>query len=158
MKYLVLSDSHGNKALLSSVMCHNTDIDGVFFLGDGISDFCSVMVRYPALKSYIAYGNCDSMGNGAPKTTAILGHNIFYVHGDVFSVKEGINLLAKTAEKKQCDIVLFGHTHIPFYEVVDGITFFNPGALIRNCNGETSYGLMEITEGQQPIFRHIKNP
>ena len=42
----------------------------------------------------------------------------------------------------QADICLFGHTHIPYFEIVDGLYVMNPGAVCSN-----SYGIIDIEKG-----------
>lgn len=41
------------------------------------------------------------------------------------------------------DAIVFGHTHIPYAKIHDGVFMFNPGSLVPR-NGEPSVGLLEI--------------
>jgi len=85
----------------------------------------------------------------------ISGKRIVYTHGDLYGAKYGTGGLEKLARDKNADIVLFGHTHTtelkyvseyekPFY-------LFNPGSI---GSGQGSYGIMTLTEGQEPLFSH----
>jgi putative phosphoesterase len=45
------------------------------------------------------------------------------------------------------DIVVFGHSHIPYYERIDGLLLFNPGSPTdKRWETRYSYGLIEIGE------------
>ncbi len=48
-------------------------------------------------------------------------------------------------EFKDVDVIIYGHTHIPKNEIVDGVLFFNPGSptdkTFAPCN---SYGILKI--------------
>ncbi len=43
------------------------------------------------------------------------------------------------------DAIVFGHTHIPYAKVHDGVFLFNPGSINPSNNSEPSVGLLEIT-------------
>lgn len=80
----------------------------------------------------------------------ILGHKILMIHG-----MGGPNMIIKRLIKKLdllnsgYDVVIFGHTHRPENEMVDGILFFSPGTTSPIDNKFTvvsSYGYLKITE------------
>lgn len=43
------------------------------------------------------------------------------------------------------DAIVFGHTHIPYAKVHEGVFLFNPGSINPSNNNEPSVGLLEIT-------------
>lgn len=43
------------------------------------------------------------------------------------------------------DAIVFGHTHIPYAKVQEGVFLFNPGSINPSNNNEPSVGLLEIT-------------
>lgn len=43
------------------------------------------------------------------------------------------------------DAIVFGHTHVPYAKVRDGVFLFNPGSINPSNNNEPSVGLLEIT-------------
>ena len=65
------------------------------------------------------------------------------------------NCAAKLAMDKNADIVLFGHTHTPELKYVSEYEkpfyLFNPGSI---GSGKGSYGILTLTEGQEPLFSH----
>ncbi len=157
MKFLVTSDIHGNRQLLERIVKENSGFDGLFFLGDGLTEFKHVMSKYPDIKTFSIPGNCD-IGNfgreGAHSIAEIEGFRIFYSHGDTYSVKIGFSEICSAAHRHDADIVLFGHTHIPCNVMLSNLHLFNPGALGRALE-EFSYGIIELQQGKKPQFKHV---
>lgn len=103
--------------------------DLVLFAGDGIKDFDllpeEILKKVKAVK-----GNCDF---GAGKKELVLNveeSKILLCHGDLYDVKSTRLPLLMKAKELECNVVVYGHTHERHIEVVDGITFINPGELI----------------------------
>ena len=68
------------------------------------------------------------------------GHRIFFTHGHLYGVKTaGTALLEKKAAAENCDIVLYGHTHLAKVEYRQGRYFLNPGSLRQPMEGHPSY-------------------
>jgi putative phosphoesterase len=90
----------------------------------------------------------------------IFGHKLLLVHG-----MGGPNMIIKRLIKNlnlsnsSKDVVIFGHTHRPENEIVDGILFFSPGTTSPIDNKFTvvsSYGYLKITEGKiEPEIIHL---
>jgi predicted phosphodiesterase len=57
--------------------------------------------------------------------------------------------MAGLAGMKPGDVIAFGHTHLPWHRVVDGIHFVNTGSVGRPKDGDSraGYALLEITAG-----------
>ena len=157
MKCLVFSDSHGDADGMRRVIAMHKDADVIFFLGDGLRDFEEAAYRSPAAK-YFVRGNCDfshvCFDRIAERTEEITldGKKILICHGDLFGVKGGCDRLLYYARERECDIVLFGHTHVPTEEwcEVSGrrIALFNPGSISRPAVGERpSFGIITVDSG-----------
>jgi putative phosphoesterase len=59
---------------------------------------------------------------------------------------------------EQVNCVVFGHSHIPFQEVIDGVLYFNPGSPTDKRRQEMfSYGILRVSgtciEGEIRYFR-----
>jgi predicted phosphodiesterase len=56
--------------------------------------------------------------------------------------------MATMAGMKSGDVIAFGHTHLPWHRVVDGIHFVNTGSVGRPKDGDprAGYALLEITQ------------
>jgi len=57
----------------------------------------------------------------------------------------------------EANIVLFGHTHVPYLEKVGGVWFMNPGSPTYPRGGSRpGYGLIEINGAQiEPRLIHL---
>lgn len=145
MRLLVTTDSHGRKGNIFDIFeMHIDDTDLFLNLGD-----CSSGADLEEAELYFknklrlkkAAGNCDFYSTDPLiKTIDFGGKKILFCHGHTLYVKHGIERLVEEAKSQKADIALFGHTHIPFYQLIDGIHFFNPGAAADGC-----YGMIDIT-------------
>ncbi len=53
------------------------------------------------------------------------------------------------AEFEQVDCIVFGHTHKPFCENIDGTFFFNPGSPFDNrFSLKNTIGYLELSGGE----------
>lgn len=147
MKLLIISDIHGDSYALEKVLEREKNNDAIIFLGDGMEQIEDLQAIRPDLKIYSACGNCDR-GYYAPSEglAAFGGLLVFYTHGHGYEVKFSIAPLKRAARLRGADIVLFGHTHSPYYEYSDGLYLFNPGSLGRARIGRPTYGVITIQE------------
>ena len=51
----------------------------------------------------------------------------------------GTALLEKRAAEENCDIVLYGHTHVPRIDYIAGRYYLNPGSLRQPAEGHPGY-------------------
>lgn len=131
-KYLVFSDSHGqDDRMFDVIQKYKKEIDGIFHLGDieGSADHLSAMIQGPV---YQVRGNCD-WSSRAPQMQVfkLHGHTIAMTHGHRNRVNYGIDMLKYWALENQADIVMYGHTHVPFVEQTSTMTVLNPGSISR---------------------------
>ncbi len=161
MKCLIFSDSHNYSYHMSRALRLHKDAEIVFFLGDGLSDIDEVRYAFPSVKFLAVRGNCDfrmvALDEIVQKTAEIeiSGKRIVYTHGDLYGAKYGTAGLEKLARDKNADIVLFGHTHLPelkyFSDCEKPFYLFNPGSIGSRAG---MYGILTLTEGQEPLFSH----
>ena len=69
---------------------------------------------------------------------------VFYTHGHNYGVKSNLYTLAREAKSRGCQIALYGHTHRPSIDEVDGITLINPGSLQRAVGEGGSYAYLVV--------------
>lgn len=145
MKILVVSDSHGDYRSFSRIVRSQTKAEVVLFLGDGFEEFNEVKMDFPQ-KMFIGVKGNNDWGCPLPMTEerVIEGKRFFLTHGHVERVKYGLDILKQKAISRHADIVLYGHTHVPYTEYDSGLYIMNPGALKRfDC----SYGVIDIQNG-----------
>ena len=144
MKILVFADSHRNtNRMLGAIIDHSPDL--VLHLGDHDRDCDEIRSMFPELYLRNVRGNCD-FGSFGPDTDEFVfaGKRFFMTHGHKHRVKSGRYELLREASVRGADIVLYGHTHIPYYGVEDKMTVINPGSI----GYEGYYGLLTIENGK----------
>lgn len=145
MKIIVVSDTHGSYRNFKKVMELNRNADIIVHCGDSRDELDDIKFEFRDKKFVTVKGNCDFM-TMLPLSEEFTadGVKFFVTHGHMYNVKYGLLDLFMAAKEKQADIALFGHTHVPHDEVVDGIRLFNPGSL----GYDKSFGVIEIRDGQ----------
>ncbi|MDD4715731.1 MAG: YfcE family phosphodiesterase [Oscillospiraceae bacterium] len=142
MKILVASDSHGTASGLAEAV-EREKPELLLHLGDGISDLISLQIWYPHLLVKQVRGNCDLLEDGlAEQTLLIEGHRILMFHGHTKGVKRGLVKARLAAAKAQAEILLFGHTHRPLYQMEEGLHILNPGSI--GDTRQSTYGVLEL--------------
>ena len=146
MRYLVVSDNHGDRDILVQLVNHyKGQVDAMFHCGDSELEASDpIWTHFTAAVK----GNCD-YGPGYPEVaTKNTGQDVVFVtHGHLSNVRFGLTQLGLLAEQAGADIALFGHTHEIGCEMHQGCLFLNPGS-IRQPRGPIqiqSYAIIEST-------------
>lgn len=149
MKFLVISDTHGDIVEAKAVYQQHQDVTTIIHLGDYErdgwrleNDLCVPVVSVK--------GNLDgSHSNEDYKIHNTEFGKLFLTHGHMEAVKYDTNNLLYKASSLGCKAALFGHTHIPVYEDFGGMYLFNPGSLTLPRSGRRgSYGIIHTEPGQ----------
>jgi putative phosphoesterase len=143
MRIAVLSDTHGNYALAVRALDLLGDFDHIVHLGDMCDDAENIEAAI-GRKLLIVAGNGD-MAKSYPDSVnmVICGKRFLMCHGHTFQVKSGLARTYHKALENGTDIVLYGHTHIPAIEEINGILFMNPGTL-KMAAGRATMGILSI--------------
>jgi len=66
--------------------------------------------------------------------------------------------MAGTAGLKVGDLIAFGHTHLPWHRVVDGVHFVNTGSVGRPKDGDSraGYSILTIGAGGSIAVDHVR--
>lgn len=154
MRILVISDSHRKYNIVERIIRAQSEAKHVFFLGDITDDIEDLMYEYTDRQFHIVSGNCDFISFYPYCSIEKIGNvDIFYTHGHTYGVKGGIGALLKAAKERNCQIALYGHTHIPHISYEDGIYLVNPGSCGNSRQGAPSYAVIDIEEnGIMPII------
>jgi putative phosphoesterase len=147
MKILLISDSHGHKERIPSILDRHKDLDFVLHLGDYGTDVDAVAEACPGIPSEAVRGNNDkTLAYPLEKVIQLAGKRIFITHGHTYNVGRSLNALVAKASQEGASIAAFGHTHVPLIERRDGILLVNPGCLFRprSLHGMT-YSILKLT-------------
>lgn len=163
MRYLVMSDTHGELQRSLHVIRQHPDIDAYIHLGDvGFDE------QYlPAMM--IACGNHDRGKYPQEISTTLAGLPALLVHGHTFEYDlmecmrtendlwkdwdHCMDILYDTISSYALShgyrLVLFGHTHTAHFENRNGIWICNPGSLCFSHDGrDPSYAIIEIVHDE----------
>lgn len=143
MRIVVFSDSHRMESRVFEVIeRHKDNADLFLFLGDGNDDVDTAIMVYRDINIDRVSGNCDfSSPYPSSKIIEFAGKRILFTHGHPYYVKHGYSMIMEEAERQSIDICLFGHTHIPYTEIVNKTYYMNPGSL-----RDGAYGIIDITD------------
>jgi putative phosphoesterase len=61
--------------------------------------------------------------------------------GPAFGLPE---MLKDAFKNDRCDLIIFGHSHKPNCQWIDGVLFFNPGSATDLSAASNSYGIIEL--------------
>ncbi len=156
MRILVISDSHGRNDDVAGVIDQVGHIDMLIHCGDVErgEDYIRSLVDCPV---YMVGGNSD-YNLDLPRTLEldIGNYRVFVIHGHMSWVNRGVDHLRQIALENHYDIVMFGHTHIPFIQIEEDLTILNPGSLSypRQEDRMPTFLLMEIDEYGMAHYGH----
>ena len=171
-KLLVISDTHGSIQSLKAVLDwakNNSPPAGTIcaaaFLGDGIADlrpaaeasefFCDwKVVGGNNDYGYEMMGGKSSFGAYSPPEAAVFDfadNRFFICHGHRHNLYSGHFTLIAAARGAGANVVLFGHSHVPFQKNADGILLVNPGSIGRpRSRIGSTFAVIECADGEQP--------
>jgi len=156
MKILVVSDTHGKSENLRDAIQIEKP-DKIYHLGDGqgVEERIWMMSEAPC---ECICGNCDFGANLPSELVLELGkHVVLLTHGHYYGVSYGYDKLAEAARAKGCDVVLYGHTHVPTIDHYGDLIIANPGSIAyprQNSREHTYMTIMVDNEGELKMDLH----
>ncbi len=142
MRILVFSDTHCSIEPCIKTINNIIGVDMIIHAGDHDSDARALEKLFPRIPIKYVKGNCDMSNSPSELLIEIDGKKIFLTHGHLYKVKYEYNY--ETIKKKGlsvgADIVVFGHTHIPYCENFGNILLLNPGS----TKTSKKFGVIEI--------------
>ena len=149
MKIIVIADTHRNFDKYNEVV-ENNPADYYIHLGDGVNEFADVAKAHPN-KAFVFVKGEDDFCTASSKQLLKLGKcRIFCAHGHEQNVTDGLDEIIAEAKAAECNILLYGHTHVYKTERIDGIYVMNPGSLgTPRGKNAPSYGVLELNEDGQ---------
>ena len=158
LRILIMSDSHGRNENVELAIAQVREEIGEFqmliHLGD-VGDAREIE-SLAGVPCYIGRGNTDydaKLLNA--NVIEASGHRIFATHGHLYQVDMRLDLLRFAALENDCDIAMYGHTHVPYLEEdPDDITILNPGSISkpRQADHRYTYMVMEIDDEDEVTY------
>lgn len=150
-KVLIISDSHGRTDLLQQVVVQareEADVEYVIHCGD-IGGDDDVLREEAEVPCYIVAGNTDTNSQLADELVVeIEGYKLFVTHGHKYRVNYSTDSLYYRGKELECQVVCFGHLHVPIEEQEDGLLVVNPGSISspRQPGHKKTYIIMDLGE------------
>lgn len=158
LRILIMSDSHGRNENVELAIAQVREEIGEFqmliHLGD-VGDAREIE-SLAGVPCYIVRGNTDydaKLLNA--NVIEASGHRIFATHGHLYQVDMRLDLLRFAALENDCDIAMYGHTHVPYLEEdPDDVTILNPGSISkpRQADHRYTYMVMEIDDEDEVAY------
>lgn len=156
----VLSDTHipyRAKRLPEIVLNKLNGVDLIIHAGDWQTIEVYDVLRTIAPVEGVA-GNTDGeevvQRLGWKKIIEAGPYRIGLVHGHGGERSKTVDRALKTFAHERVDMIIFGHSHIPYLEERKGIILFNPGSPTdKRRQPKYSFGLVQITN--QIVAKHI---
>lgn len=150
-KILLISDSHYFNDILKMVIKQNNNCDRFIHCGDS-----SLEKNDELLNNFIVVkGNHDDYFDDY-RFIRINDYRIFITHGHLYNIYETYDLLLEKAKLLKCNVIFHGHTHVPTFQIIDGITIINPGSLMinRGSYGFGTFAIVTLNECISVKFYH----
>jgi len=139
-----MSDSHGFKKYIHEAV-ESESPDMILHLGDNKKDCDDLGSLYSEIPIRCVKGNCDRFSPGLETDEFTLeGKRFLMTHGHLYGVKTGKESILNSAFSRGADVLLFGHTHIPYCSDYENLIAVNPGSL---GSAEKSYAVLFIKNG-----------
>ena len=150
MKILIVSDTHKRHENLLDVLDNERGLDMVIHCGDSerLDDEVRARIRCPL---YIVAGNNDFFSEFSNELVFNIGSKrVLLTHGHYYHVSMGIERLAEEASARDIDIAIYGHTHVPRMEMINGVTIINPGSISypRQRGRIPTYVILEVDKDE----------
>lgn len=158
LRILLMSDSHGRNENVELAIAQVREEIGEFqmliHLGD-VGDAREIE-SLAGVPCYIVRGNTDYDAKLLNANVIEAGgHRIFATHGHLYQVDMRLDLLRFAALENDCDIAMYGHTHVPYLEEdPDDITILNPGSISkpRQADHRYTYMVIEIDDEDEVTY------
>lgn len=150
MKILIVSDTHKRDESLRLLLTKTAPLDMVIHLGDveGSEEKIAGWME-EGCRFLIVQGNNDFFSSLEQEIEVEIGkYKTLLTHGHHYNVSLGVERLEQEARDRELDIVMYGHTHRPFYQVRNGVIILNPGSLSypRQDGRKPSYMIMDLDD------------
>lgn len=141
----IISDTHG--LLHPAVPRVFANVDAIVHAGDIGGEHILDALRELAPVTFVEGNNDDATGEEIVR--AKLGTLRVLVTHILPRPRNAATRVVASLRDEPADIVVFGHSHLPHNEIVDGIRYFNPASAgPRRFDYPMSVGLLEKQHGE----------
>jgi hypothetical protein len=158
MRIGITGDTHGSLPALRRVLAKMPPVDLWLHTGDYATD-AELLHKLTGIDVVRVRGNCDAPTVSAqPDEYLVLeDFKLWLTHGHRYiqhNVQADLGYWARALDQ---DIVVFGHTHVPFNEYYGEALLINPGSPSRPRGGSRAcFAVLTLQKGSKPQVEHIE--
>ncbi len=150
MKIVVCSDNHSNFLVLNKILADNPNCDYYWHLGDSEADSKDKLSPFVTV-----LGNNDYLDLPVYRVIEVGNHRFLLTHGHRY-LRGDLNALYYLAKENNCDVVLYGHTHMFSDYSYNGVRFINPGSCSHNRDGsKPSYAVLNVSDKDIKLLKKV---
>ncbi|MCM8813706.1 MAG: metallophosphatase family protein [Candidatus Omnitrophica bacterium] len=154
MKIGVISDTHIPvycDCLPDAIVEHFRDVDMIIHAGDIVEPDVLRALQKTGIPVEAVCGNmdCADIQSKLPvkKTIKAGKYTIGLIHG--WGSPQSLTPEVLRKEFKHVDVIVFGHTHQPMNQEIDGVLYFNPGSATDAIFAERrTIGILDLDGGK----------
>lgn len=155
----IISDTHGNNDAIGRCVAEAGAVDAWCHLGDFSADAAEIE-RLSGKPVYSVRGNTDRKSASPDELVVTFeGVKLLLMHGHKYDVNADEAASAcRHAEELECNVLCYGHTHVPEISNAGDLLVLNPGSPSRPLKGSrASFAIAEI-RGCEVSFKLITLP
>lgn len=122
-KIVVMSDNHGRMSVIQTI--RELESDASYYIHCGDSD-----ATEEELEGWIAVKGNNDWKVKLPESMILEVDSIRFLicHGHRFGYYNREQNMVREVHSNQCQVLLFGHTHVPQCKIMEGCYLINPGS------------------------------
>ena len=162
MKILIISDTHmpkkGTLIPEAIIAILKSGVDVILHAGDWTEKFvCEELLKYAPVHGVKGNVDTDIWSKDLPEKVILQFEEvrIAIVHGHLGNGRSTPERAFRAFEKDEVDLIVFGHSHIPFHEKKDNKVLFNPGSPTdKRRQKQFSFGIATIDKSTVTLKHH----
>lgn len=152
-RLLVVADTHGAIEQVVRFAKNHGPFTSLVHLGDYTEDG-EILAQRLELPLYAVAGNGDDRHLTQERIISVGKYEALLIHGHRVNLFDEENLW-RLAKKRGVNILLFGHTHRPYYHCKDEVHVANPGSPTLPRGGYAPSMMILEVRGKELAFHHM---
>ncbi len=139
------------------------NVDLVIYTGDLDSKKTLEILKSLGKELIVVKGNVDYLDLPEREILEIGKYRILVFHSSEVKPRGDLEKIKEIAKKENCNVVIFGHTHMPLFTFKGGIFFINPGSATGVISGDgkippRSFAILEILDDKFFTIKFFVKP
>ncbi len=149
IEIVIVSDTHGRTGFVDYLQKKHPKAYMYLHAGDSCVDPFE-LYPFETVK-----GNCDYLVKNQVKQVMVCGLSILMFHGDKFMLDR--EMFIYYANNYHANIIIHGHTHIPYYEKNGNVHIICPGSLYLPRVTKATYAVLSFDDTLESTEEKLKS-